>query len=361
MAENTLYEFYTGRGQRLPSVSQRQSDAAKAGITGYTGTAEQNNRLLGYLRGNMPTIPATDVGTQKPLTVPSPYTNRTRNDRLGSLNAGVAGIPTPERFSSNNTPEQNRSALQEEIYRLIGESGGQADRTQALQNEYDIAGKMEALNRISGQYTTKERFYENKSREARKNLQGKFGGAVEQDIENISRMGNQELADLAIQKSVALGDLQTAQDIVDAKIKAEFEPLDNRIKSLQNFMSANLNDLSDSEKIALQKKIDDEAAARDFNYDIRLKQETERLNDSFSGGSPSAAELNLAAQTMQQSKGADGYVDPTVYKQTYDEWVNAGYDPKNFLKKFPPSDWINPTNTWLPVYLRPKSSTDRSL
>lgn len=45
----TLYEYYTSRGQALPSVSQRMGIASQAGISGYTGSASQNNQLLSYL------------------------------------------------------------------------------------------------------------------------------------------------------------------------------------------------------------------------------------------------------------------------------------------------------------------------
>jgi hypothetical protein len=47
--QNTLYDYYSSKGQALPSVADRTGDAAKAGITGtYTGTADQNNQLLSY-------------------------------------------------------------------------------------------------------------------------------------------------------------------------------------------------------------------------------------------------------------------------------------------------------------------------
>lgn len=45
----TLYEYYTSKGQALPSVSARSSVAKQAGISNYSGTASQNNQLLSYL------------------------------------------------------------------------------------------------------------------------------------------------------------------------------------------------------------------------------------------------------------------------------------------------------------------------
>jgi len=47
----TLYEHYTSKGQSLPSLAERAKIASQYGINGYTGTASQNNALLGYLSG----------------------------------------------------------------------------------------------------------------------------------------------------------------------------------------------------------------------------------------------------------------------------------------------------------------------
>ena len=48
-----LYEYYTGKGQKLPSVQERSSVYEKSGLgsaLSYTGTAPQNTALLGYLQ-----------------------------------------------------------------------------------------------------------------------------------------------------------------------------------------------------------------------------------------------------------------------------------------------------------------------
>lgn len=64
----TLYEYYTGKGQSLPSVSARSADAKKAGISNYSGTASQNAQLLSYLQGSSSTktTPKTAIQTPAP-------------------------------------------------------------------------------------------------------------------------------------------------------------------------------------------------------------------------------------------------------------------------------------------------------
>lgn len=51
---STLYDYYTGTSGGFNSwnSSQRMADAARAGISGYTGSGQQNTQLLGYLNSH---------------------------------------------------------------------------------------------------------------------------------------------------------------------------------------------------------------------------------------------------------------------------------------------------------------------
>lgn len=67
--ENTLYEYYTSKGQSLPSVKQRTPLATEAGIQNYTGTAEQNTALLAYLKGKNGTNTPNITGVEQPVDI----------------------------------------------------------------------------------------------------------------------------------------------------------------------------------------------------------------------------------------------------------------------------------------------------
>jgi hypothetical protein len=88
---NTLYDYYTGQGQTLPSVSSRAATATAAGISNYTGTAEQNNALLSYLQKS-PTTTTPNNST---------YYNQNATVQGGALtpnegfNPGAPKIQTP--------------------------------------------------------------------------------------------------------------------------------------------------------------------------------------------------------------------------------------------------------------------------
>lgn len=83
----TLFDYYQSQGKSLPSVQERQGIASSAGISGYTGTSQQNSQLLGYLKNQNATpsgvisgaslqnVPKTQLPTTpqptQPTAVPS--------------------------------------------------------------------------------------------------------------------------------------------------------------------------------------------------------------------------------------------------------------------------------------------------
>lgn len=58
-------------------------------------------------------------------------------------------------------------------------------------------------------------------------------------------------------------------------------------------------------------------------------------------------------QALESSRGEDHFVDPSIYQQLYQAWVNHGGLLKDFVAKYPPKLYVNPANTWLPSFLMP--------
>jgi hypothetical protein len=59
----TLAEYYSSMGMALPSISERKKKADELGIQNYSGTADQNTTLLGYLQGGGSSAPRTTTPT----------------------------------------------------------------------------------------------------------------------------------------------------------------------------------------------------------------------------------------------------------------------------------------------------------
>lgn len=66
------------------------------------------------------------------------------------------------------------------------------------------------------------------------------------------------------------------------------------------------------------------------------------------------------SKALEDSRGSDGYVDPTIYQNLYKAWVGNGGVLKDFLTKFPPKNYVNPANDWLPEYLMPTTTTKKT-
>ncbi len=70
--------------------------------------------------------------------------------------------------------------------------------------------------------------------------------------------------------------------------------------------------------------------------------------------------LGQTSKWLNQTKGPDSYVDPTAYQKAFDAWTGDGGLAKDFLTKFPPKQYVNPANTWLPSYLLSKGASTKA-
>lgn len=291
------------------------------------GSAEYNQAAAGNLPPVNPVTPlnGSSIGNVQPLNIPTPQPT-TASGNLGVV-SGVANsapngsvsvtryVDNPDGTTTNYLSDGTKSTVRytknadgtltpvevggsnglvdgshitnpilQKINELMGVQATEGDKTAQYRKDQGIDEKTQALNDITNRATTTARMYEDQKRKILKNETGLFGGAVEQNANILQRQGDQHLADIAIEKSVAQGDLTTAQNIVDAKIKAEFEPIDNQIKALTSFYTLNQNDLSESQSLALQEKIADRAAERDYQYAVRLAQAKQDLDAKVAGG-----------------------------------------------------------------------------
>ena len=56
-------------------------------------------------------------------------------------------------------------------------------------------------------------------------------------------------------------------------------------------------------------------------------------------------QIGTAASTLNAARGADGWTDPYLYLQAYQQWTGQGGLPQDFTKTFPPSAYVNPAAT----------------
>lgn len=184
------------------------------------------------------------VTTQQPT--PSPVVTTNDNTQLGNV-ATATLTQTP--------PVSQRETQLSKLLESYDKLGTMGQVQSDLEQQQQLVAKEQELNKISAEAATVERNYELQERELMKNATGLGGGALTQSINEVRRNRNQELADFAIRKATAQGDVDLANRIVERKLKAEFEPVKNQIESIKTFLSVYGNDLTDSEKLILESQL----------------------------------------------------------------------------------------------------------
>jgi Tfp pilus assembly protein PilP len=261
-------------------------------------------------------INANIIGNTTPLNIPK-YNSNTAQTALG-ITAATAAQPENTQIIEPPEPTQSQGGmLKDKIASLIGLQGTQGEKTLEWQKEQGLDQKQIALNDINKKITTTKRSYEEQIKELRKNKEGKFGGAVEADVANLTRTANEDLANLAIIQAGTQGDYQTALNIVEQKVKAEFEPIQNEIKNYEALYNLVQDDLTESEKVQVQAQLDEKRMKAEQDFTLRRDAELQKYDlqkiaygHSFesSGGSGGVVTINGKPQNVAQST-ANGYAD----------------------------------------------------
>jgi hypothetical protein len=225
------------------------------------------------------TVPA-DRLTQNTTTVPQTTKTDTANTQLGAAvakSAAIEPVETPPQ-PTEPSPRETTLARLGEMVGLYKDKGAFTDETMRGEGVYDAK---KVINNINKEYAATERHYENLKRELEKNAKGMMTSGMQGRLDDLNRQKNQELADIAIKKSAALGDYQTAFEIAQSKIDAKYEPLDDELKILQATLGIYQDDMTESEKLTAQEAISNRQAERDYQYSVDLAEERAKIEARY--------------------------------------------------------------------------------
>ena len=108
----------------------------------------------------------------------------------------------------------------------------------------------------------------------------------------------------------------------------------------------------------------------DFNDFLRFKRQIAAAGREGRGtrgidigGGTEIPEENLqeVIGVLNENRGDDGFVDPFVYEEVFDQWLDLGGTVSKFVKQFPPKDYVNPEATNLPRVIMSRVETGDSL
>lgn len=239
----TLSQFYSDKGQALPSVSQRGSLAAQAGIQGYSGTAAQNNQLLNFMQTSgtgqtgtqnlqsiqPPVIPAaTALGNTKPVQLPT-APQGTASTELGGASAGYLAMPTINSLnqlgSATQTANQNAQTAQNDyMSQFTGLLNQMQNRPGELEKQYQIQQLSQDAMKAKANYDSVELAYRRK----KENLMNDASLTSDQKsavIGDIDRKEASQKADIAIDYNLKAGLLSNAKELMNKQLELELEPM----------------------------------------------------------------------------------------------------------------------------------------
>lgn len=273
----TLYEFYTSQGQNLPSVEERKSIALQAGIQNYTGTAQQNDQLLSFLKGGRQSIPINvALNKVKPMQLPSrPIDN---SAKLIGLSRGFLTQPTitnlNELEQSTQIAEQNAQTATDQ-YRgaFTNAITGRADLQQKLESEFDIAGKTEAFNLVRGKFDNTQLRYR-REKEAIQVNPALSEAQKSARIREIERKEASELADIAIDYNLKTNQLNSAKELLNEKKNFELDTQRMILDYYREIKNDYQNIFDETQKIQIDRLIKQE----ERNYQMAQKN-ADRIYD----------------------------------------------------------------------------------
>ncbi len=204
-------------------------------------------------------------------------------------------------------------------------------------------------------------------------------------IFNTISEGASKIAAISTKMSTAVGNLRIKMQTQDynevskayASLAKSFTDRTNALQKLQtdvatagknaqtqatNYAKEAITGITNSDKVDLTSK--NNAATQLYHAGLLSAKEysniTARIKANNTGvGSTkgTVAQVSSIDQQLQSTRGADGYIDPNVYKGYFDWWLSQGYTAASFLSNFPPKTMVNPANTWIYPYLKAKAPT----
>lgn len=232
----------------------------------------------------------------------------------------VVEAPPP---AETNTGEPNlRSQVETELTNLLNtDTSGDA---QGIRNFYGLNDKEKLAFDLSNEATAIKRDYEARVREARNNRDGKFMGAVQQEIDDITYEGNLLLSEKMFQQSIAQGNFDRATRIANQAIQDAEKADQRRLQLIQTAWNFVQNDLSESEKLEIQNQFKREQDDRDFKQSMMMAEYEYAL-----GAAQREFDNFIALQNLSGGDGSGfgtGFVTP-------DDLIASGVGEGNLAAK----------------------------
>lgn len=285
------------------------------------------------------TTPDASKLGQSTVTAPVPAKTNTLNTALGAKTTGAVATQPPAPTPTPTPAPKPQDTVLSRLTEIAGIQKTQGDFTNEAMTEQGVYEKQQQVQDIKNQYEAKDRYYEKKRRELEKNAQGMLQGGLQDQLDDLDRQKNQELADIAIQYNAAQGNYKVAFDIAQAKVDAKFEPLKNEIETLKSMYTLYQNDMTESEKMQAQAAINEREQATNFQMQKELAAYKAQLDAQYSatsggggvGGASEQLYVGLTGPTATAVRAAVGKFGSEPIVQNF-ATIQDGYIFANSIK-----------------------------
>ena len=218
---------------------------------GQTYTTQQEAAASNTALGTNPqTISSAQLQPTAEYKMPAADTTTTTSNLALSNNAAAANVATEATYAPPVNPAKDdlRSALSS----LMGDAGNQSSAENQIRQEQQVYEKKKKATEVSNQLDQMDKAYRDEVKALKENPQGKFGGAVQADVNAATDRYENNRANVALTYKVLAGDYNDAQQIVQDKISSLQAQNAQKIQLYQLAAGAVQNDLTESEKLIVQ-------------------------------------------------------------------------------------------------------------
>lgn len=254
-AVGQLQTYLNSKGAKL-TVDNKYGDLTKAAVAQY-GTPNSGTITSDSLKGG------------DSLTL--------QNENINNSTSNLSVAPVMPDITGDNIKTEGTKYVSDALKYLSGESKSQYEANQ----EFDTINKKanyKALELESKQID--QNYLDEQKRIKETNPGGTFGGALSQKLNDLSYKYTSLKNNKNIELALAQNNYNSAVEMANAKVKAEYQPIKDNIDNLIKFQEFNAtnNAMTDKEKMLLAQKIDQENAKYETGLELGTYREKAKID-----------------------------------------------------------------------------------
>lgn len=225
---NNLYEYYQGKGQGLPSVADRTTIATQAGISNYTGTAEQNTSLLGYLQ-NTPSQGNTTITPEK-VSPESPLVTKETPTSTSNIDTNLTVKALADKTNKDIIQEQADLKTQTDALTKDITAQGEIDK-EAIYKAQGVDVKKKQVDTLTSDIEKEQQAVIERVKLLKENPEGLSQTALNSEISRIQNESAMTVAQKGIALSAINRDYENSYNIATRQITDKTDALKYAIEA----------------------------------------------------------------------------------------------------------------------------------